>query len=923
MGLKPKITYFKVVNSIGIYNGTGMTELEIDFSKSTSKKILIKGGNGSGKSTLLSMLTPFKDSFDNRKNLYLDGKDGEKIIGINYNGHDYLIQHKYKAKENKTFSHIEKDGVELNKNGLDGDFRRLIKTELGLDEDYILLGRNGAGSDSFVSYKSAPRKQYINELIPQISRYNEYYTTVNDKLKIEKKRLADVSTRLRKYSDIEVLKREVDNIQSSINIENNKSEELTTLIANNKALQTIERNIMMEHNINNEKSMLINLNDAYNTASALLSENTLDTDTLNNMLDLNNKKLNNYNVELATLNNQVQNDKKAIVENNNKIIEHKANLKDYSNDDLEKATKSLNDNNAKIIELEKSLSSADIYNSIDNFDTTISNQIVVFETLFDTLYNNHAILNKNTINETANINILFGGAYSETVNNYSNCLKKQINDNTICINNANNKQSLNKSNLGQLSILDKRPLNCAVDDCPFIVNALKFKNLPDEIKLLDEDITRLNNEHLELNNKSEEFANLLDVYKQIINQFKLMNKENKIYLYFVSKYGNIAKSITTLSKDDFKIAYTNVVKVAHETIDIYNQIQLLKTQNIQLQTSISSISSYISNSKYFYDEINKLEKANIILAENNSSNEARITEITADINNINFDNKSINNKLDALKNIASIKQQIDDLNKGIEEYNVASTKYNNFASTIYNLEKQLILVKGNIKNLTNSLNTKNIELSNANELKKELDILDKSFSIIKTVKEALDPKSGIPLIFIQSYLDNVERLANKLLAIAYNGEFQIKFNVTEKDFFISVRHNDSFVEDIALCSQGEIALTTISISLALIEQSMGEYNILYLDEIDGPLDKSNRQAFIDILDSQIEQLGIEQVFIISHNDVFDQCDLDLILLKKHNFRIDDEQIMSNKNIIFNLYDTGYVDNDEYDEYDDNGELLTQ
>jgi DNA repair exonuclease SbcCD ATPase subunit len=50
-----------------------------------------------------------------------------------------------------------------------------------------------------------------------------------------------------------------------------------------------------------------------------------------------------------------------------------------------------------------------------------------------------------------------------------------------------------------------------------------------------------------------------------------------------------------------------------------------------------------------------------------------------------------------------------------------------------------------------------------------------------------------------------------------------------------------------MASQGEIAITTISLSLALIEQSIGAYNILCLDEIDGPLDGDNRNNFINII----------------------------------------------------------------------------
>jgi len=86
--------------------------------------------------------------------------------------------------------------------------------------------------------------------------------------------------------------------------------------------------------------------------------------------------------------------------------------------------------------------------------------------------------------------------------------------------------------------------------------------------------------------------------------------------------------------------------------------------------------------------------------------------------------------------------------------------------------------------------------------------------------------------------------------------------------------------------------------LALIEQSIGAYNIICLDEIDGPLDINNRTNFIDILNSQISKLGIEQVFVISHNDAFDAAPLDLILLKDNNVNKNNAGFMANKTIIF-------------------------
>ena len=105
-------------------------------------------------------------------------------------------------------------------------------------------------------------------------------------------------------------------------------------------------------------------------------------------------------------------------------------------------------------------------------------------------------------------------------------------------------------------------------------------------------------------------------------------------------------------------------------------------------------------------------------------------------------------------------------------------------------------------------------------------------------------------------------------------------------------------DDISLASQGEVALTTISLSLALIEQSIGEYNILCLDEIDGPLDAHNRENFINILNAQIDKLGIEQVFVISHNNAFDICPMDLVLLKDSAIDMTNDAFMEGKTVLY-------------------------
>ena len=59
--IKMKFLNIKLTGYIGIYNGMGLNEIEIDLSKCKHKLLIIKGANGSGKSTIEKALNPLPD----------------------------------------------------------------------------------------------------------------------------------------------------------------------------------------------------------------------------------------------------------------------------------------------------------------------------------------------------------------------------------------------------------------------------------------------------------------------------------------------------------------------------------------------------------------------------------------------------------------------------------------------------------------------------------------------------------------------------------------------------------------------------------------------------------------------------------------------------------------------------------------------
>jgi ABC-type iron transport system FetAB ATPase subunit len=68
-------------------------------------------------------------------------------------------------------------------------------------------------------------------------------------------------------------------------------------------------------------------------------------------------------------------------------------------------------------------------------------------------------------------------------------------------------------------------------------------------------------------------------------------------------------------------------------------------------------------------------------------------------------------------------------------------------------------------------------------------------------------------------------------------------------------------------------------SFALLRQSGAiEYNIPLLDEVDGPLHKSDKRKFISILLKHLKENRSEQCFVITHDDnTFDGYPVQVIM----------------------------------------------
>lgn len=913
-----KITYLKMENLKNILAGMGKSKVEIDFSKGKNDKILLLGGNGSGKSIILSSATPYRGTNDNRSVDPVEGKTGKKVIHFDHNGHKYEIEHFY-GKNNK--SYIKKDGNELNENGNIRSFNALMEEELEITPDYFAIGRLGDNVKNFINYPTAERKKYINKFIPNIDDYLIAYKNTSEKVTLYNKRLKSLNVQLEKYNTLEELlevKRELETEKEAISKEISKMEiQLESIL---DEIGKLSQDLMDKDNYSTE--VIYNKYPQFKDVAGFYLPGVIDNIekealTLQDDLDatylkypkLKGKTLEDCKEKLNDLSN-----KKKLLEVELSNIEFKVNH--YKSQ--------INDSNSKIAEINSKL------NSFENIDIE---QIVGMKTELEGRYNDRrnlishiksedfpitleeAKLLKDDIKllkrESGRVSESRGDLDEELFDKYkfdvdtliglynSECDKKDKLENHISKLDKEMKEIYKES--GLIKILEVSEHHDHAKECPFIPMAMGVQDRVDGIDGMEEEMKSL---HLQL---SDIVIPRIDVIRNHIRYVKEFKEVivNSIYNERFEKLG-IDKDdymntllVTDSSKYDSKFA------VVDEVIGYYTDLEEIKT----LQTKLESIESKLElNRKIESDRVTLNEELSVHDKTRIDSTSVLADEINPEKDRIERDIKIntastkiyevLETKLTKLNGIMEVVNELKELS---DEMKIIDGKMLELREQKNQYIADIDNKKAALDHLTGKLDKANRDYYLVESINKELSKISSVYDKLISVNTSLDPKKGIPLIFINNYLTDIAERANDLLDMAYKGNFFIKFEVNEKEFkIIVVKGDGTELEDISLASQGETAMTNTSLSLSMLANITKGYNIMYFDEVDGTLDNENRRNFLSVLDRQIKTLGSEQTFIISHNNEFYSADVDLILLDKYETKIDinDKQLMANKTILY-------------------------
>lgn len=847
---KMKIEKVVLRNFSAIANAMKTNELTIDFSTAKNNICLIIGPNGSGKTTLMSLLTPFSDlgnlDIRNGNELILEDKEGYKEIDIIDGEDEYILKHFYsphKGKNHSVKSYIMKNGIELNINGNVSSFKEYVKEELGIDIDYLKLIRLGNNVTSLIDLTETERKNFMSKLLDEIGVSLAFYKKVNNDLRQLKQMITINSDKIRKLGidDLDIIEDEIkkynnlleearvkyDKINNQISIYRHEIETIEDKETLKDRLNGVIRKVKKMEKILDKKEELPSTNVEYYVTEIdkLTIEKIRINDKLSsmeNMIHSHLEQLDQYEEELREVNVEIQkeNDSDKELE---KMKEEYCKLRaDYSY-------------RSSFLETYEYKFSKKEY---DSFVVSLKNIQQILGKTYE--------FGKKPIKKVL-----------ELVRKNQNVMQ-YVNSNLM-----NLYEEAEEENSNILRILSTRfdfrsDINCK-ETCP-------AKSLWSQIQLLLEDRNQ--------KDKHNDFSFFKDVESCYLNLSEVIHQ--------LSDLEEIIKLLPEKVRESFRME--NIYKKIEKMEVIYDDKDI---NNILSQvTEYASIKDIENKMEELDKEIKRFEKIGNSKYLNKQKEKCadKINSLSEDLVSLKTENNEL---IEKLKEITNSIETLDELHEALSEYDSLKELMNQL-NTLYELYKtdlslistynrELDKVNNDIKNYTKNIQSYEFGKTQYVTLRSEMDKYSKIYDEMNLVKESLSSKKGIPLYHIKQYFGNTEEITNELLDIAYDGQIYIdKFHITPTEFQIPYYIRGKKMKDVKYASQGEISFLSIALSFGLSSQSFSKYNIMLLDEIDGALDNKNREKFIKILENQIERIGSEQNFLITHNNMFSSYPVDII-----------------------------------------------
>lgn len=874
-----RITYIRLENYIGIYNGRGDDVLEIDLSQNVNPIVIIRGTNGSGKSTLLKSLTPINDD----SNAIVPGVTGRKVIRYLHNGITYEIEYVHPidkdGKRKQTRGQVYKYGPngkeELNPTWNVSSAKDIIYSLFNLDSNFLALSQLSSEDRGLADKRPAERKSFVSSIISGIEAYNAMYKIISKKHSMYKSLIQSLTAKINRIGNKEdldlrynTITKQVSQAISDRDASIQRIAMLRAKLDENNAEKLLEEytKIRDKYELNKKERVLLT-----NSLSQYYKDRTANIYTVEERatfirdeemeLSENKAKLPQWEESYKTASNEYSSCELKIADINTEINKKKSRLETFIDADF--SEEELGRYNEAVVNLKA------IDDDIAKLDYRIDNKSEYdrLKELFDMMNNfSYAIMDRYEFITREDVDTLVtrnSSFYESTLATITKeieaCTKERISTEADI--------GFYESLVDKTKNLELKPKDCKFTDCVFIVEAIEAEKkkpkdalvkLSDKLKKLEDELKELNN-NLHLTNEAKSFMDKLEALQVVF-------ESNTSYLSKIGADGiwkGFIESITNNTTAKFLEEYI------YRATNSYNLLEA--------KESVSKIVDSLKESAIKYN-----------------ANKTIIDEINGDIERMEAERKGyeidLNVAYEKMGNYSALRDEYDCLIREAETNLPHLDKIQEIDLEMRELEKKANESKAK-RDLIKELNAKILEESavaerckdNYNELiaqrddiahnkilideyHKEMQEYTDNYERIEAIKYYVSPNTGIQTIFIGAYMNDIMVKANELASCIFGGEFVIQpFVINETEFRIPCLGSGLMNDDISSMSTSQICMLSMIISFAILANASTDYNILKLDEIDGGLDTENRIQFITLLGNLISMVGCEQCFLISHN----------------------------------------------------------
>ena len=863
-----RLLRLRLENYIGIYNGMGLSSIEIDFSKCIHKVLIIKGDNGTGKSTIFKALTPLADSSID----YIPDKtaikeiayetDFQTILNIKY---ESLVKDGIRRPTKCYLNRLNPDGSieNLNPSNNITTAKEVIYDILGIDDNFITLSQLSANKKGLGGLKPSERKRYVNSIISSLAAFNSIHKLITTKSTVLKSIIDSYVTKLSQIGNIAIvedaIKKDTVALQELDNKKNGLISEIATIKAELSRLDSSGnflddyknlsmRKIILEKEIRDlpdieeysEEKLIQYEKDMakYEANEEMLSSRAKE------LLD-EESKINNNITELTIKLDSLYN-KEHMDDLNSKIESTKKELESYKPYfHLFKTYKNISEQDYETVKL-----------VIEKFNSTVEN---IFQTYSETVR-------------------------KESMNSLRTGKKEVILDHTEILSGLEKQLEDLRTEKRNVEFLNNRskdynkiPDDCNhKSDCPFIKDVVEAKNALRSRQSLYSLSTKINS--------------TLDA----IESAKNLAEENMIKTQCLYEMKSILEYIQSMSKN-------------FESVDKYQEFK-----------NISTIVSALE------DDLHSYETAKEKLISANAEIRILQEKIDTDLKNLSTIRDSKLSIFAEIEKIRSSKMEIEMVLDSIRyakinkaKFEEVSVELNEITNKIESMEKNTVL----IKDLTDKLNRRASELSalqntdlpaisKAIEENKYRMVLFEQYTRdsqeyaakyneVQMIKKYTSIH-GIQTVYMSVFMNSILNTTNTLLRLLFGGRFALQpFIINENEFNIPCADSEGRVrEDISLMSDSQLSMISMLISFVLLRNSSNRYNIIKLDEVDDNLDSMNRIQFSILIEQIMNDLGFDQCLIISHNNELDLSNTDIVILKMESQEMIDSLYNSGGNIVF-------------------------